>query len=81
MGLIDSILIKRCGAEKETAHFLCECEALAALTRTNLCFSFLDPEDVRSLGLGAIWNFIKEQGSSYFDISLRGIKGLSKRPA
>ena len=33
MGLSDSPLCRRCGAEDETsAHILCECEALASLT-------------------------------------------------
>ena len=63
MGLPNSPLCRRCGAEDETsAHTLCECEALASLTHVFLG-SFLDPKDVQSLSLGAIWNFSKEQGS------------------
>jgi len=37
-----------------------KCEALATLKHTYLGPFSLDPKDVRSLNLGAIWNFIKE---------------------
>jgi len=37
-----------------------ECEASATLRDTYLGSFSLDPEDVRSLSLGANWNFIKE---------------------
>jgi hypothetical protein len=43
-------------------HILCECEALTSLRYTYLGFFFLDPEDIRKLGMGAIWNFAKETG-------------------
>jgi len=60
MGLIESPLYTRCGAEEETsAHVLCECGAQASLTYAYLGSFFLDPEDVRSLNLEAIWNFSK----------------------
>jgi hypothetical protein len=63
MGLTDSPLCRKCGAEEETsAHVLCECEALATHRHTYLGSFFLDPEDVRELSLGAIWNFIKGTG-------------------
>ena len=57
-------LCRRCGAEDETSvHTLRECAALAALRHVNLGSFFLDPEDIKSLSLGAIWNFIaKKQG-------------------
>jgi hypothetical protein len=59
-GLIDSPLCMRCGAEEETsAHGLSECEALASLRHTHLGSFLLDPEDVRSLSMGAFWNFGK----------------------
>jgi hypothetical protein len=62
MGLPDSPLCRRCGAEDETsAHILCECEALASLTHVYLG-SFLEPEDIKSISLGAIWNFSKATG-------------------
>jgi hypothetical protein len=40
----------------------------------------LDPEDVGSLSLGAVWNLVKERGSYNLDIRLQGTKDLSKRP-
>jgi len=59
MGLSDSPLCRRCGAEDETsAHILCECEALASLRHVYLG-SFLQPEDINSISLGAIWDFSK----------------------
>ena len=63
MGLLDSPLCRRCGAEDETsAHIVCECEALASLRHAYLGSSFLDPEDIKILNLGAIWNFSKAAG-------------------
>ena len=59
MGLIDIPLCKKCGAVDETsAHISFEREELATRGRTYLGSFFLDPEDVRSLKLGAICNFI-----------------------
>jgi hypothetical protein len=37
---------------------------------------FLDPEDINSLSLGAIWNFSEGTGLPCTGIRLRGIKGL-----
>ena len=55
MGVIDSLLCrKREAEEKNSAHVLYECEALATLKHTYLAFFFLDPEDVRSQSLGTI---------------------------
>ena len=52
MGLIDSPMCRRYGAEEETsAHIFCECEALVTLRHTYLGSIFLDPEDVRGLSL------------------------------
>ena len=63
MELTNSPLCRKCGAEVETSvHTLCECEALATLRHTYFGSFFLDPEDVRCLRPGAIWNFIKEMG-------------------
>ena len=62
LGLLDSPLCRKCGLREETsAHILCECEALASLRHMYLGCS-LEPEDIRSLGLGAIWNFSKAMG-------------------
>jgi len=53
LGLLDSPLCRKCGVGEETsAHFLCECEALASLRHAYLGSFFLEPEDIRSLGLG-----------------------------
>jgi hypothetical protein len=53
----------RCGNEEETSvHVLCECEALASLRHAHLHSFFLDPEDIRKLSIGAIWNVGKGIG-------------------
>jgi len=53
--LLDSPLCRKCGVRGETsAHILCECETLASLRHAYLGSFFLEPEDIRSLGLGAI---------------------------
>jgi len=63
MGLSNNPTCRKCGNEEETsAHILCECEALASLRHVYLGSLFLDPEDIRVLGVGAIWNFVKETG-------------------
>jgi len=36
MGLIDSPLCRRCGANETSSHVLCECEALEMLSHTYL---------------------------------------------
>jgi len=62
MGLSDSPLCRRCVAEDETsAHILCECEALVSLRHACLD-SFLEPKDIKIIGLGAIWNLGKATG-------------------
>jgi len=63
MGLPDSPLCWRCGAQDETsAHILCECEALASLRHAYLGSFFLKPVDVKIISLGAIRSFIKATG-------------------
>jgi hypothetical protein len=63
MGLTDSPLCRKCGAEDETsAHMLCRCEALASIRQAHLGSFFLEPEDVKSQTLGAIWRFSKAAG-------------------
>ena len=70
MGLTNSPLCRSCGAEDETsAHFLCEFEALASLRHVYLGTFFLDPEDIKSLSPGAIWNFIKVTGLAWTGIT------------
>jgi len=68
IGLTSNLLCRRCGAENETsAHILCECEALASIRHPYLDSFFLEPEDMKSLGLGAIWNFGKGTGHTWGD--------------
>jgi len=62
-GLCNDPICRKCGTEGETSvHILCECEALASLRHAYLGSIFLDPEDIRELGMGAIWNFAKGTG-------------------
>jgi hypothetical protein len=57
------VLCRRCGVEEETsAHNLCECDALASLRQAHVGSFFLEPEDIKSISLGAIWNFSKAIG-------------------
>jgi hypothetical protein len=61
--LIDSPLCRKCGGAEETlAHILCECQALASLRHVYLGSFLLEPEDIQSISLGAIWNFSKAIG-------------------
>jgi len=54
---------RRCEAEDQTSvHILCEYEGLAALRHVYLGYFFLEPEDTKSISLGAIWNFSKATG-------------------
>ena len=80
MGLTNNPLSRRRGAEDETsAHILCKCEALASLRHVYLG-SFLDPEVIKSLSLGTIWNFSKGTGFPRTGTRLWGTKGLFLRP-
>jgi hypothetical protein len=48
LGLLDSLLYRRCGAEEETSvHLLCECEALASLRHAYLGSSSLEQRTLR----------------------------------
>jgi hypothetical protein len=63
MGLWNSPICRKCGAgEESSVHILCACKALASLRHTYLGSFFLDLEDIRILGVGAIWNFAKGTG-------------------
>jgi hypothetical protein len=54
---------RRYGTEDETsAHIFCECEALASLRHVYLGSFFLEPEDIKTESLGAIWSFSKVTG-------------------
>jgi hypothetical protein len=59
----EDIDFRKCGTEEESSvHILCECEALVSLRYTYLGSFFLEPEDIRKLNIGAIWNFAKGTG-------------------
>jgi hypothetical protein len=63
MGLSDNPTCRKCGTKEETSvHILCECEALASLRHIHLGSFFLDPKNIRVLGVGAIRNFVKGTG-------------------
>ena len=63
MGLSNNPTCGKCGIEKETSvHILCVCEAFASLRHAHLGSFFLDPEDIRKLSIGAIWNYAKGTG-------------------
>jgi len=63
MELCNNPTCRKCSTEEETSvHILCECEALASLSLTYLGSLFLDLEDIRELGMGAICNFAKGTG-------------------
>jgi len=63
IGLSNSPTCRKCGIEEETSvHILGECEALDSLRHVYLGPFFLDLQDIRVLGVGTIWNFVKETG-------------------
>jgi hypothetical protein len=62
MGLSHNPICRKFGTDEETSvHILCECEAITSL-RHKYLGSFLDPEDIRVLGVEVIWNFVKRAG-------------------
>ena len=57
-------MCRKCGTEEETSvHILCEREALASLRYIYLGSFFLDPDDIKILGVGAIWRFGNATGA------------------
>jgi hypothetical protein len=73
MGLSDSPLCRRCGAEDETlAHILCKLEAFTAFRHMHLGSLFLEPENVKSVRLGAFWTFSKVTGLPSIYIGHKG---------
>ena len=77
LGLLGSPLCRRCGVKETSSHILCECEALASLRHKYLGSFFLEPEDIKSISLRAIWNFGNVTGTHEL---AWGTKGLSLRP-
>jgi hypothetical protein len=57
-----------------SVHILCECETLALLKHAYLGSLFLEPKDIQSISLGAIWSFSKASGLPWLDMG-------HKRPA
>ena len=63
MGLTNNRTCRKCSTEEETSvHILGECKALDSLRHIHLGSFFLDPEDIRKLSIGVIWNFAKGTG-------------------
>jgi hypothetical protein len=63
LGLLDSPLCRRCGVKEEnSAHILCECEALASLRHIYLGSFLMELKDIKSISLGAIWSFSRATG-------------------
>ena len=62
MGLSNNPTCRKCDTEEETVYILCECEVLASLRHTHLGSFFMEPENIRKLNIGAIWNFGKNAG-------------------
>jgi len=63
MGIGNDLRCRKCGTDEETSvHILCECEALASLRYIYLGSFFLDLDDIRKLGVGAIWRFLNATG-------------------
>ena len=81
MGLCDSPICRKCGVGggESSVHILCQCEALASLRHTYLGSFFLDPEDIRVLGVGPSGTLLREQGS-YNQVQSTGHKGPVLRP-
>ena len=61
IGLPNRPLCRRCGAEEETSAHIVWNVKLWLHTDVYLG-SFLEPEDIKSISLGAIWNFSKVTG-------------------
>jgi len=80
--LSNNRICRQCGSEEETSvHILCECEGLAWLGFTQTYTSgsfFMDPEDIRKLSIGAIWNCAKGTGAPL--VQNVGHKGPVLRP-
>jgi hypothetical protein len=63
LGLANSPVCRGCGIkDKTSAHVLCECEAWASLRNMHLGSFFLEPGDIKNIGLGAICSFGKATG-------------------
>jgi hypothetical protein len=62
IGLSNNPICWKCGTEEEISfHVVCAFEVLAS-PRHSYLGSFLDPEDIKNLNIGAIWKFSKGAG-------------------
>ena len=62
-----------CGVkETNSAHIIYECEAFVSLRHVYLGSFFLEPQDSKSISLGAIWNLSKVTGLPLFDMGHKG---------
>ena len=81
MGLRESPLRRRCGAQKRTSdHALCTFEAYVTLRHHYLGSFALDPEDVRNPDLESSWVFTKGHKSHDIDFSSKRQKVPVERP-
>jgi hypothetical protein len=63
MGLSNNPICRKCGTEEESSvHILWAWEALASLRQARLGSFFLEPEDIRKIIIGVIWNYGKGTG-------------------
>jgi len=58
--------------EETSAHILFECKALASLRHMYLGSFFLEPEGIKSISLGAVWNFSRVTGLPRLDMGHKG---------
>jgi len=73
LGLLYILLCRKCGVKEEnSAHTLCECEALASPRHSHLGSFFLVPEDIKSGSVGSILGFSKVTGLLCFDMGHEG---------
>jgi len=79
MGLIDSPLCRKWGHRRRPEPTFCGSVKLWRHSKHTYPGSFLlDPEDVRSLGLGTMWTFIKRSGLTWIGLQAYGHRGPAK---
>jgi len=67
---------RKYGTGEETSiHILCECETLASLRYTYLGYFYLDPDNIKKLGVGSSGILVTPQGSFNL-VRMQGTKGL-----
>jgi len=57
MGLCNNPPVGNAVLRRKPQSAFCQCETVASLRHTYLGSLFLDPEDIRKLSIGTIWNF------------------------